>query len=61
MEKDGIEKLVEDVRQIAYEVHVYLGNGYLEKVYENCLRHRFIDCVSQAIRATVIAKFFRIW
>ena len=40
MEKDGIEKLVEDVRQIAYGVHVYLGNGYLEKVYENCLRHR---------------------
>ena len=40
MEKVGIEKLVEDVRQIAYGVHVYLGNGYLEKVYENCLRHR---------------------
>lgn len=40
MEKSGIEKLVEDVRQIAYGVHVYLGNGYLEKVYENCLRHR---------------------
>ena len=40
MEKSGIEKLVDDVRQIAYNVHVYLGNGYLEKVYENCLRHR---------------------
>ena len=40
MENVGIEKLVEDVRQIAYGVHVYLGNGYLEKVYENCLRHR---------------------
>ena len=40
MEKSGIEKLVDDVRQIAYDVHVYLGNGYLEKVYENCLRHR---------------------
>ena len=35
-----MEKLVEDVRQVAYDVHVYLGNGYLEKVYENCLRHR---------------------
>ena len=35
-----MEKLLEDVRQIAYGVHVYLGNGYLEKVYENCLRHR---------------------
>ena len=40
MEKYCIEKLVDDVRQIAYDVHVYLGNGYLEKVYENCLRHR---------------------
>ena len=40
MEKDRIDKLVEDVRQVAYDVHVYLGNGYLEKVYENCLRHR---------------------
>ena len=40
MEKAGIDKLVEDVRQVAYNVHVYLGNGYLEKVYENCLKHR---------------------
>ena len=40
VERTEIEKLVEDVRQVAYGVHVYLGNGYLEKVYENCLRHR---------------------
>ena len=40
MEKAGIDKLVEDVRQVAYNIHVYLGNGYLEKVYENCLKHR---------------------
>ena len=37
---ENMDKLIEDVRQIAYGVHVYLGNGYLEKVYENCLRHR---------------------
>mgnify|MGYP002626682029 CR=1 FL=1 len=42
MEKAEIDKLVEDVRQIAYQVHVYLGNGYLERVYENCLRHRLV-------------------
>lgn len=35
-----MRELVDEVRQIAYDVHVYLGNGYLEKVYENCLRHR---------------------
>jgi len=40
MENENLGKLVEAVRQIAYGVHVYLGNGYLEKVYENCLRHR---------------------
>ena len=40
VEKERIDKLVEEVRQIAYNVHVYLGNGYLEKVYENCLKHR---------------------
>lgn len=40
MEKTNKDRLIEEVRQIAYGVHVYLGNGYLEKVYENCLRHR---------------------
>ena len=35
-----MKKLLEEIRKIAYEVHVYLANGYLEKVYENCLRHR---------------------
>lgn len=28
------------VRQTAYDVHVYHGNGHLEKVYENALVHR---------------------
>ena len=28
------------IRQIAYQLHVYLGVGYLEKVYENGLKHR---------------------
>jgi len=37
-----IEKLIEEVRQIAYGVHLYLANGYLEKVYENCLWHRLL-------------------
>ena len=37
---DEIEKLIKEVRQVAYELHVYLGNGLLEKVYENGLRHR---------------------
>ena len=28
------------VRQTAYDIHVYHGNGHLEKVYENALAHR---------------------
>jgi GxxExxY protein len=32
--------LCDQVRQIAYEIHLYLGHGHLEKVYENALVHR---------------------
>jgi GxxExxY protein len=28
------------VRQTGYEIHLYLGSGHLEKVYENALAHR---------------------
>ncbi|MCL1909795.1 MAG: GxxExxY protein [Kiritimatiellaeota bacterium] len=28
------------VRQTAFDIHVYLGVGYAEKVYENALAHR---------------------
>ena len=48
MESGGIEKmkdadlkiLVARIRQIAYDLHAYLGTGLLEKVYENGLAHR---------------------
>jgi len=33
-------KLCDKVREIAYAIHVYHGNGYLEKVYENAMAHR---------------------
>ena len=32
--------ICDKIRQIAYDLHVYLGVGYLEKVYENGLMHR---------------------
>jgi len=35
-----IKDLCDKVRQIAYDIHVYHGNGHLEKVYENALAHR---------------------
>ena len=35
-----MKTLCDQVRQIAYDVHVYHGHGQLEKVYENALAHR---------------------
>jgi GxxExxY protein len=32
--------LSDRVRQIGYDIHLYLGHGHLEKVYENALAHR---------------------
>src|SRR6266576_369713 len=35
-----INDLCNIVRQTAYDIHIYHGNGHLEKVYENALAHR---------------------
>ncbi len=35
-----IKELCDQVRQTAYDIHVYHGHGHLEKVYENALVHR---------------------
>jgi len=35
-----IKQLCDQVRQTAYDIHVYHGHGHLEKVYENALAHR---------------------
>lgn len=35
-----IKKLSDQVRQVAYDIHVYHGHGHLEKVYENALVNR---------------------
>ncbi|MET0502338.1 MAG: GxxExxY protein [Candidatus Binatia bacterium] len=32
--------MCDEVRQTAYEIHLYLGHGHLEKVYLNALVHR---------------------
>jgi len=32
--------LCDKVRELSYAIHIYHGNGYLEKVYENALVHR---------------------
>ena len=40
MEDANIKTLLDRIRQIAYDLHAYLGTGLLEKVYENGLLHR---------------------
>lgn len=40
MEEDRIKALCDQVRQMAFDIHVYHGHGHLEKVYENALAHR---------------------
>jgi GxxExxY protein len=40
MNTDKIMALCDQVRETAYAIHEYHGNGYLEKVYENALVHR---------------------
>jgi len=40
MGTNDIMRLCDKVREAAYAIHVYHGNGYLEKVYENALVHR---------------------
>lgn len=35
-----IQQLCEIVRETAYDIHVYLGHGHMERVYENALAHR---------------------
>jgi len=35
-----IKALCDEVRQIAYAIHVFHGHGHLEKVYENALANR---------------------
>lgn len=36
----SIQQLCDIVRQTAFDIHVYLGHGHLERVYENALAHR---------------------
>ena len=36
----NVKALCDQVRQTAYEIHIYHGHGHLEKVYENALAHR---------------------
>jgi hypothetical protein len=36
-----IKSLCDQIRQTAYEIHVFHGHGYIDKIYENALVHRY--------------------
>jgi GxxExxY protein len=38
--EESIRELCDRIRQTAFDLHVYHGNGHFEKVYENGLAHR---------------------
>ncbi len=40
MTDEEAKAFCDTIRQTAYAIHLYLGVGYLEKVYENALVHR---------------------
>ncbi|MFH1007651.1 MAG: GxxExxY protein [Candidatus Latescibacterota bacterium] len=40
MEELLYKDLTEKIREAAFQVHKYFGNGFLEKVYENALAYR---------------------
>ena len=44
MTEEEVNRVCDKIRQTAYDLHVYLGVGYLEKVYENALAHRLKKC-----------------
>ena len=39
---NDMKSLSDQIRQTAYDIHVYHGHGHLEKVYENALAHRLL-------------------
>ena len=40
MTENEAKSICDKIRQIAYDLHLFLGTGFLEKVYENGLVHR---------------------
>ena len=63
-----IMNLCDIIRNTAYAIHVFHGNGYLEKVYENALVHRLrkagfdvkqqVPVAVQDEDGTVIGEYF---
>src|SRR3990170_1522968 len=49
--------LCDQIRRIAFAIHVYHGHGHLEKVYENALVHRLRKSGLQVLQQHPIQVF----
>ena len=52
MTEQEANAICDKIRQAVYDLHVYLGVGYLEKVYENGLVHRLVK-VGMSVQSQV--------
>lgn len=52
MTEQEAKTICDKIREVAYDLHVYLGSGYLEKVYENGLAHRLAK-IGMAVQSQV--------
>jgi len=43
VQKQDIKLLCDVIREISFNIHCYLRNGHLEKIYENALLHRLTN------------------
>ena len=57
MTEDESNQKAEKIRQIAYALHLYLGVGFLEKVYENGLAHRLEKAGCDVLRQVPIVIY----
>ncbi len=54
---EEVLRLCDVIRQTGYDIHEYLKNGYLEKVYENALVHRLSKLRIKVLRQHPLEVF----
>ena len=53
----AIKELCDIIRETSYAIHLYLGHGHLEKVYQNALAHRLRKCGLQVQQQCPLVVF----
>ena len=57
---NDIKALCDQVRQTAYDIHVYHGHGHWEKVYENALVHRLAKAGPVSVLISPLSACFAV-